>query len=212
MIHAAVLVLTLHQAKPPFYDDIQAFLKQDQAAPPAKGQILFVGSSSFTRWTDVQKDFPNFNILNRGFGGSSLPDVIRYADKIIFPYQPKQIVIYCGENDLAGEPTLPAYKVFERFKELYSLIRKRLPAVPIVYVSMKPSPSRESLMAKYIAGNGFIRDFLKTDAKAKFVDVFPLMLDANGKPIKEIFGDDMLHMNRKGYAIWIREIEPALTQ
>lgn len=212
MIHAALFFLALRQEKPPFFDDIQAFVKQDQAKPPAKGQILFVGSSSFTRWTTVQADFPNFEILNRGFGGSSIPDVIRYADQIIFPYQPKQIVIYCGENDFAADPMLPAYKVFDRFKDLFSLIRKRLPAVPIVYVSMKPSPSREAFLPKMLVSNGWIRDYLKDQKNTTFVDVFPLMLDAGGKPRKELFGPDMLHMNPKGYEIWIRQLEPVLAR
>lgn len=210
MVHAALFWLALQQTKPPFYDDIQAFLKQDQANPPAKGQILFVGSSSFTRWTDVQKDFPDYKILNRGFGGSSLTDVIRYADQIIFPYRPKQIVIYCGENDLAADASLPAYKVYNRFRELFRLIRAKLPSVPIAYVSMKPSPSRTYLLPKMIAGNGWIKDFLKSQPNTKFIDVFPLMTDAVGHPDPELFGPDMLHMNKRGYAIWIREIEPIL--
>src|ERR1044071_633737 len=91
----------LNAQKPPFYDEIQGFKKEDSIKPPPKHAILFVGSSSFHFWTDVQDYFPGYAIINRGFGGSSLPDVIHYANDIIFPYQPKQIVIYCGENDLA---------------------------------------------------------------------------------------------------------------
>jgi hypothetical protein len=86
----------------PFYDEIQNFKNLDSVSPPPQNAILFVGSSSFTKWTDVQSYFPNYTIINRGFGGSSLPDVIRYANDIIIPYHPKEIVIYCGENDLAA--------------------------------------------------------------------------------------------------------------
>ena len=111
----------------PFWEDIQNFKKQDSIHFPPKNAILFVGSSSFTKWTDVQNYFPGYKIINRGFGGSSLPDVIRYADDIIFPYHPKQIVIYCGENDLAASDTATAQIVFNRFKELFALIRKKLP-------------------------------------------------------------------------------------
>lgn len=210
MLRSALLLATLLQTKPPFYDDIQAFLKQDREHPPVPGQILFVGSSSFTRWKDVQKDFPNFFILNRGFGGSSIQDVIRYADQIIFPYKPKQIVVYCGENDFAAEPNLPAFKVANRFKELFHVIREKLPEVPLIYISMKPSPSREALFPKMTAANGFIRDFLATQKAAKYIDIVPLMLDAGGKPRKELFEADNLHMKRAGYEIWIRELEPFL--
>lgn len=201
---------SLYQAKPPFYDEIQTFLKADRQAPPAKGQILFVGSSSFAMWTNVQKDFPSHKIINRGFGGSSLPDVIRYADQIIFPYKPKQIVIYCGENDLAGDDKPSAYIVARRFDALHTLIRRKMPTVPLVYVSMKPSPSRRNLMAKEIAANRWIREGLSKDKHATYVDVFTPMLDSTGRPISEIFGPDELHMNEKGYAIWVKILEPVL--
>src|SRR5687767_4486166 len=90
----------------PFADDIAAFKKQDSIKFPAKNSILFIGSSSFTMWNDIRNYFPGYPIINRAFGGSSLPDLIRYASKIVFPYKPKQIVIYCGENDLAASDTV----------------------------------------------------------------------------------------------------------
>src|SRR5205085_6076391 len=104
------------KAQQPFYDEIQNFKKQDSTNPPPQHAILFVGSSSFRKWTDVQSYFPGYTIINRGFGGSSLPDVIRYANDIIFPYHPKEIVIYCGENDFAGDDNLTAQTVVDRFK------------------------------------------------------------------------------------------------
>src|SRR6187549_2560140 len=110
-------------AAPPFWKDIQNFKKQDSISFPPKNAILLIGSSSFTKWTDVQDYFPGYKIINRGFGGSSLPDVIRYANSIIFPYHPKQIVIYCGENDFAASDTVTTQEVFKRFKILFNLIR-----------------------------------------------------------------------------------------
>src|SRR4051812_20718799 len=100
---------------PPFWSEIQAFKKQDSVHPPPQHAILFVGSSSFQKWADVQDYFPGYTIINRGFGGSSLPDVIRYADDVIFAYDPKEIVMYCGENDLAASDTLSAMTVADRF-------------------------------------------------------------------------------------------------
>src|SRR5450432_3914149 len=120
------LACTALHAQPPFYSDIARFKKQDSMHFPPKHAILFVGSSSFTKWTDVQDYFPGYTIINRGFGGSTLPDVIRYADDVIFPYQPKQIVIYCGENDLASSDTVSAQTVVERVKTLFGVIRKKL--------------------------------------------------------------------------------------
>src|ERR1700750_1682811 len=105
LVIALVILVSLVRAQeqhPPFWNDIQAFKKKDSAQMPPPNQILFVGSSSFTKWTDVQSYFPSYPIINRGFGGSSLPDVIRYENDVIFKYSPKQIVMYCGENDIAG--------------------------------------------------------------------------------------------------------------
>ncbi|HEY1009784.1 MAG TPA: G-D-S-L family lipolytic protein, partial [Daejeonella sp.] len=114
------------QQNPRFYKDIQAFKKQDSISAPPKNAILFVGSSSFTGWKDVQTYFPEYPIINRGFGGSSLTDVIRYTNDIIIPYQPKQVVVYCGENDFTVTG-VNADTVYNRFKTLFELIRKDLP-------------------------------------------------------------------------------------
>src|SRR5687767_10997085 len=143
-------ILFAQDQKPAFWDDIQAFKRQDSLSFPAKNAILFIGSSSFTMWKDVQKDLPSHTIINRAFGGSSLPDIIRYANDIISPYHPKQIVIYCGENDLAASDTVTAKLVFSRFKQLFTIIRNRYPKVKVTYVSMKPSPSRQLLLSKMI--------------------------------------------------------------
>jgi lysophospholipase L1-like esterase len=192
---------------PDFYNDIQAFKQKDAAQPPALHSILFVGSSSFTKWTDVQEYFPGYPVLNRGFGGSSLPDVIRYANDIILPYQPKQIVIYCGENDLAASDTA---MVVARFTILFGMIRKQLGEVPVLFVSLKPSPSRSRLFPKMKEVNAQVKSFLQKNEKAAFADVYTKMLDANGEPKQDIFLDDKLHMNAKGYAIWKEVIGPLL--
>ena len=218
IIHKQIAVLLvfisaftcLNAQQPAFYNDIQAFKKKDSAQFPAKNSILFVGSSSFTKWTDVQDYFPAYPIINRGFGGSTLPDVIRYAADIIFPYHPRQIVIYCGENDLASSDTVTAAMVADRFKTLFGMIRSNLGEVPVLFVSLKPSPSRSRLFPKMKAANAAIKSFLLTNKNTAFADVYSSMLDASGAPMKDIFLGDNLHMNAKGYAIWQKVIQPYL--
>ena len=194
----------------PFYEDILAFKKIDSISFPPKQAILFVGSSSFTKWTEVQNYFPQFTIVNRGFGGSSISDVIRYADDIIFRYQPKQIVIYCGENDLAGADTVTGKMVLQRFVQLFTIIRNKMPDVPVAFISLKPSPSRWQLNDKMIEANTLIEKYLSKKKKTSFIDVYHKMLGIDGTPIKEIFIEDNLHMNAKGYAIWQKIIAPYL--
>lgn len=195
----------------PFAEDIKEFKRKDSISFPGTNKILFVGSSSFTNWKDVQSYFPAYPIINRGFGGSSLADMIRYEKDIIFPYQPKQIVIYCGENDIAGSDTVAGQLVFERFKQLFTDIRDQFPAVPLIYISMKPSPSRWHMKERMMEGNELIRKFLKRKKRnAKYIDVWNAMLGPDAKPMKDIFVSDMLHMNKDGYAIWKKLIEPNL--
>ncbi|MEP6711985.1 MAG: GDSL-type esterase/lipase family protein [Ferruginibacter sp.] len=194
----------------PFKGDINDFKKEDSLHFPPKNAILFIGSSSFTKWTDMQDYFPAHVIINRGFGGSSLPDVTRYANDILFPYKPKQVIIYCGENDLAASDTVTAEIVFKRFVTLFSLVRSKLKNVPVVYISMKPSPSRQNLMPEMLEGNLLIKNYLRKKKKTAFADVYYKMLNEDGTPIREIFLEDNLHMNKKGYAIWQKIIEPYL--
>ena len=194
----------------PFYNDIVKFRRADSVqAPPAK-PILFIGSSSFTNWKDLADWFSEYPVLNRAFGGSSLTHLIQYADDVVFRYDPRQIVVYCGENDLATDPKVDGDSVYQRFKRLYRMIRKRLPKVPVVYVSMKPSPSREALMPKMQVGNDKIRRMLGKRQIDSYVDVYSRMLGPDGKPMPDIFLADRLHMNRKGYEIWQPLIEEKL--
>lgn len=198
------------QVNLPYWKEVQALKTKDSIQFPAANQILFIGSSSFTKWTDVQDYFPSKPILNRAFGGSTLVDLIRYRYEVIYPYQPKQIVMYCGENDFASSDTVTVEKVMQRFETLFQLIRAKYKTVPFAYVSMKPSPSRANLFAKYEEANKQIKKFLSGKKNTAFIDVYHAMLNADGTPLADIFVQDNLHMNAKGYAIWKKILAPYL--
>lgn len=197
-------------AQPPYWNDITAFKKLDAAQAPPQNAILFVGSSSFTKWKDVADYFPGYTIINRGFGGSTLVDVIRYTYDVILPYKPKEIVIYCGENDLAESDAVNANDVVTHFKTLFGMIRQNLPNVPVYFVSLKPSPSRKKLLPKMEEANKEIKAFLQKEKKAGFIDVYHAMLDKTGEPQADLFVEDNLHMNAKGYTLWKNIILPYL--
>lgn len=196
----------------PFINEIKAFRRADSTSMPPQNAILLIGSSSFTNWKDVAKYFPEHTIINRGFGGSSLPHMTMYAEDIIFKYNPKQILIYCGENDLTGGPSINADTIFNRVKKLHQLIRSRYKKVPIAYISMKPSPSREKYVETMQKGNAMIKSFMEHQKKSSFIDVYTSMLDANGKTLTHIFLSDKLHMNAAGYKIWQGVIAPYLVK
>lgn len=195
------------QSLPPFWNEISTFKISDKQNPPPEHEILFVGSSSFRMWDHLNESFPGYKIINRGFGGSQLTDVIRYFYDIILPYHPRQVVIYCGENDLMD---VSAHEVSVRFQTLFGMIRKNLPDATIDFVSIKPSPSRMAIRDKVIAANQMIKNFITAQPKSKYIDVYHQMMDKNGKEYEGIFKDDMLHLNAKGYAIWQKVILPYL--
>ncbi len=202
-------VAGMAQQPPAFWNEISAFKAIDKSTPPPQQAILFVGSSSFRMWHDVSAAFPGYEIINRGFGGSQLTDVIRYFYDIILPYHPKQIVIYCGENDLM-ENGITAMDVNNRFQTLYCMIRKNLPDAMVDFVSIKPSPSRMAVRDQVVAANQMIKNFITSRSKARYIDVYRPMHDANGNVMNDIFKSDMLHLNEKGYAIWQKAILPYL--
>ncbi|RAJ76791.1 endonuclease/exonuclease/phosphatase family metal-dependent hydrolase [Chitinophaga dinghuensis] len=197
------------QQQYPYHSDIQAFKHQDSQTPPTGKEILFIGSSSFTYWQDVNNYFPGHRIINRGFGGSNLLDVIHYANDVIFAYHPKQIVIYCGENDLASD-TVKAPMLLKRFQTLFSMIRSKMPEVPVTFISIKPSPSRSRLLPEMVKSNKAIQQFLAKQSHTSFVDVYSKMLQSNGAIKAELFKEDQLHMKPVGYRIWQKAIAPHL--
>jgi lysophospholipase L1-like esterase len=201
--------ITLKAQEAPFYKDIQHFKKLDSVKFPPKNAVLFIGSSTFTKWTDVQNYFPKHVIINRGFGGSSLPNVINYVADIVYPYQPKQVVIYCGENDF-GDSNVTAQILADRVKKLIELIRVKYPKIDIAYISIKPSPSREKLLPKMKEANKLIIEMISKMKRTTYINTFDSMFNPDGTIMTDIFLLDKLHMNAKGYTIWQGIMEPYL--
>ena len=181
-------------------DSLDGFAAIDREHAPAPGGIVFVGSSSIRLWNDLEREFGTTGIVKRGFGGSRLSDVDRYAARLVLPYKPRLVVVYAGDNDIAEgaspETVLASYVDFVR------QVHEALPDTRIAYLSIKPSPSREALMPASIQANELIQAYSKTDAKLDFIDIYPLMLDAKGRPRADLFLGDNLHLNAAGYAIW----------
>jgi len=197
------------QSKPNFWDDVQTIKKYDKLFQPPANPILFVGSSSIRKWDNLAEVFGKYKVLNRGIGGAVTNDITYYLNDIVFPYQPRQIVLYVGENDLPDEKAT-ADSVLNRTTRLFNSIRAKLPNVPIVYISIKPSPSRDKFRDKAVASNALIKDFLSRQPATTFVDVYKLMLTRDGKNRPELFVGDMLHLNATGYAIWKKAVEKYL--
>ena len=182
-------------------NDIQQFEGADKTNPPPKKAILFIGSSSIRIWKTLATDFPEHKVINRGFGGSFMNDSVYYFDRIVAPYRPKVIVIYAGGNDINAGKT--PEDVFGAFTNFVAKAHQALPKTRVAYISIAPNPSRWSQVEQVKAANKLIEDFTKKDSKLAFINIFPAMLGEDGKPKPDIFLKDNLHMNAKGYAIWV---------
>lgn len=189
-----------------FEQEIQNMEKEDSSRTARENEVLFTGSSSIRMWKTLAADFDPIPAINRGFGGSTLPEVIHYADRIIFKYQPQLIILYCGENDIADGAS--PEQVLESFKQLDEMIRKKLPKAKLIYVSMKPSIARWNLWEKYVIGNEMIHTYIETKADRFYLDCSTVMLLENGEPDPSIFIEDKLHMNAKGYEGWTSQLKP----
>jgi lysophospholipase L1-like esterase len=194
---------------PPFAEEIKKFEAADAKAPPAKGGVLFVGSSSIRMWKNLAGDFPGVAVINRGFGGSQVRHSTMYADRIVLPYEPKTIVFYAGDNDLAANRS--PEQVLADYKAFVERVHAKLPDTHIYFISIKPSKARWKLIDNIREANRLVKEFSESQPeKLGFIDVFPAMLNAEGKPRDELLGPDGLHMTRAGYELWRDTIAPVL--
>jgi lysophospholipase L1-like esterase len=190
--------------------EISAFEAADRMNPPKKGGVLFIGSSGIRLWKTLASDFPGVNVINRGFGGSEIADSTHFADRIIFPYEPKQIILRAGGNDIhAGR--LPQ-EVAEDFRRFVFTVHSRLPKTEIVYLSFNPAPVRWSENDKLLALNKRIREMAVDMRRVSFIDAFDVSLNPDGKPRREVFVDDMLHFNAEGYKVLAERVRPYIPQ
>lgn len=195
-------------AKHPFAKDIAAFEAIDRVNPPAPGAILFVGDSQFTRWKTLQQDFPDYRVINRGFGGSKIGDLLFYMDKIVLPYQPRMIIVNEGGNDIHAGRT--PEQVLADMKTFVKRVRAVMPTVPIAFSGLTSSPARITETAVRLRFNQLLKTYLAHGKKLIFLDLFNDFMGTDGLPRKELFVQDQLHDSEAGYAIRVRVLRPFL--
>lgn len=167
--------------------------------------VVFYGSSSIRLWTDLQKDFPDIEILNLAFGGATIEYCIHYFDRLVAPVNMRSFVFYAGDNDI-GFGRLPG-EIFTLFGEFYYKFRRYFPDTKFTYVSIKPSPDRFPAVDRIQITNRMIKNFLANEKDTFFLNIFDHMMNGNGYVRKDLFVMDGLHMNRKGYEVWKERFE-----
>lgn len=208
LLACVAAVATAGAAPAKWAASIDAFTRADAANPPPRDAVLFVGSSSIVRWKSLARDFPDVPVINRGFGGSELADSVHYLDRLVLPPRPRVVVLYAGENDLQAGAT--AEEVHARFQAFREGLHAALPRTRLVFIAIKPSPSRAKIRAQIDRANTLIAATCRKDPRLAFADVVPPMLDAGGQPRPELFVADRLHLSEAGYAVWRPIVAPLL--
>lgn len=173
--------------------------KYDTLWDNSKETIVFTGSSSIRAWKNLQELFPDYQIINSGFGGSQAIDLLSYTNELILKYNPKKVFIYEGDNDL-NDRKKPR-EIISVTKEIITKIKSTIPDIRIVIISAKPSLARWHLRGKYKRLNRKFKHLCKEEENLDYAYIWDIML--NGKKLRrDIFIEDGLHMNAKGYELW----------
>jgi lysophospholipase L1-like esterase len=192
----------------PFAAEFRAFAAEEARGPLPANPVLFYGSSSIRLWETLPQDFPGLPLMNRGFGGSTLADCVKEMDRLVVSVRPRAIVFYGGENDLDQGAT--PEKVLQRFQRFAAGVRSRLGPIPLMVLTIKPSPSRFSNIERILRTNDLLRQAVPTSPPSRIVDVFPQMLGADERPNHAYFCDDWLHLSPAGYRLWTSLVREAL--
>ena len=187
-------------------EEVRAYESLDLQNPPPKSAVVAVGSSSIRIWQTMAEDFSPVPILNRGFGGSQMSDLLYFESRLVFKYQPKIALVYEGDNDLESGKT--PERILSEFEEIEKHSHQQDPKMKLVFLSIKPSPARLHLIEKMRRTNQLVEYFCKTKQNVYFLNVFDAMLTKEGTPRPELFQKDGLHMNAVGYGVWKQIIVP----
>ncbi|MEI6684047.1 MAG: GDSL-type esterase/lipase family protein [Bacteroidota bacterium] len=191
-----------------FESEINDFLKQDSASFPPPGVVLFAGSSTIRKWSNLADDFKEIRVIRRGFGGSTMEALNYYMNDIVLPYSPAVIVVYEGDNDLAAGVTPD--KLIARCDTFIARVHRRLPHTTIWFMSVKPSFARRHLIPSQAATNKGLKKLAGKRRRTKFIDITRVMYDASGKLRKDLFEPDSLHVNSECYRLWAAHMKKTM--
>jgi lysophospholipase L1-like esterase len=188
--------------------EIRAFEAADRVSRPAQDAILFIGSSTIRRWTTLTQDFPEYKVLNRGFGGCQIADCTYHADRIVIPYKPRLIILRAGGNDIHAGKT--PEQVRDDFRAFIEKVRAKLPKVRIAYMTIDATPARWANVEREKKANQLITEYITRGENLDFIDTGDATMSAEGKPREELFVGDRLHFNAEGYKILALVVRPHL--
>lgn len=194
----------------PFAEELRALILAEERTPPPRDAVLFYGSSSIRLWDTLKEDFPDLPVVNHGFGGSTLSDCLFEIPRLVVSVRPRAVVLYAGDNDL-DQGTTPEH-LLSLFHAFTDSLHQHLGSIPLIFVSVKPSPCRFWNIANIRHANELIQKAVDAKRGTFFLDVFHLMLNDDGGPRPELFTEDGLHMRRDGYLLWRSAVRGCLSK
>lgn len=193
-----------------FAADIAKFESEDKVSRPPEGAVLVTGASSIVRWhPTIREDLAPLTVIPRGFGGSTMEDALYWLDRVALAYKPRAIVIYEGDND-TGRFAVPPAKIAEQFRAIVGKVHAALPNARVYVIGIKPSVSRWAVWPESVKANELLRAIAGKDHLVTYIDVAAAMLQPDGKVMIDIFVEDNLHLNPKGYELWSAAIGAVL--
>ncbi|HEX2860590.1 MAG TPA: GDSL-type esterase/lipase family protein, partial [Lacunisphaera sp.] len=182
--------------------------ESDRASPPPSGAILLAGDSQFFRWKTLSEDLPGYAIVNRGIDSFQLHDLIRYTERLVLPHKPRLIILHVGGNDVHHGKT--PERLLADFQAFVGKVRAVLPDVPIAFSSITPGPGRWDEAVQRRQANRVIKEYIATQADLHFIDLWDVMLTADGLPREELWVEDRVHPNHAGYRLRVEIMRPLL--
>lgn len=193
-----------------YENEILKLEQQDKSVQDFTCDALFLGSSSFRMWSTMKEDMTPLHVVNRGYGGASIRDLLHNYKRIISKYQPKSIVFYT-ENDMIGYKTdISISETFDLHRIFFQMLHRDFPGINLYILSVKPSYSRKALLPKHQILNNLYQEYADRTAYTTYLDVATPLLNKKGKIRPELYRKDKLHLNADGYRIWTRIIKPHL--
>ena len=194
----------------PFEEEVRKLSARLDSLGWNPGSTVFTGSSTIRMWRSLPEISSGEAVLNTGFGGSKATDLERYLFPLVLKFEPRRVFIYEGDNDLwAG---VPAEKILASLKLIVTRIHLVNPGTEIVLIGAKPSPSRWEKKEDYLSFNRLLEEYCSKASQVSYQDTWKGLTDSQGNPRPELYIQDQLHLNAKGYLVWNQLFAPYFTK
>ena len=172
--------------------------------------VVFIGSSSIRLWQTLAEDMAPIPVLRHGFGGAKLGDAVHYAERLVNAYTPRAVVVFVGSNDVKPEAAKTPQAILGSYQSFVEVVRADDPDLPIFFIGITPSPLRWSVWPIAREANALIEGWILEDPNHFYIDTSVGLLGTDGRPKRDHYVQDGLHLSAKGYAVWTGLVRPLL--